>query len=61
MTKNSKSNPIVNVQFKTENNRVNIKNKLEVALSGKFINRIYDDERSKTESIKKCTIINRFP
>ena len=55
-----KSNPIVNVQFKTENNRVNIKDKIEVdkvALSGKFINRIYDDERSKTESIKNARLL----
>lgn len=55
-----KSNPIVDVKFKTKNNSVNIKNKVkldEVALSGRFINRVYDDERAKTESIKNARLL----
>ena len=55
-----KSNPVVDVKFKTENNSATIKNKIsldEVALSGKFINRVYDDERAKTESIKNARLL----
>lgn len=55
-----KSNPVVNIKFKSENNTANIKNTISldnVNLSGRFINRIYDDERAKTEHPKNSRLI----
>ena len=55
-----KSNPHVEIKFDTKNNSANIKDKVpleQLGFSGKFINRIYDDERSKTESPKNVRLL----
>ena len=53
------SDPLVTVQCKTQNNDISIKDKIEfknVRFSGSFVNRIYDDERAKTEDKRDLKI-----
>ena len=53
------SNPLITVQCKTQNNDIRVNNKIEfknVSFSGSFVNRIYDDERAKTEDKKDLKI-----
>jgi len=53
------SNPLITVQCKTQNNDIRVNDKIEfknVSFSGSFVNRIYDDERAKTEDKKDLKI-----